>query len=85
MATAFSYTMGFACRATGNVRLPMLTSLLSVATNTLLNSILIFGLLGFPELGLRGAAIATAIARVVELKMCIRDRGPPPRTAAPRA
>lgn len=50
----FSYTMGFACRATGNVRLPMLTSLLSVATNTLLNSILIFGLLGFPELGLRG-------------------------------
>ena len=67
VVTAFSYTMGFACRATGNVRLPMLTSLLSVATNTLLNSILIFGLLGFPELGLRGAAIATAIARVVEL------------------
>lgn len=51
VVTAFSYTMGFACRATGNVRLPMLTSLLSVATNTLLNSILIFGLLGFPELG----------------------------------
>ena len=38
-----------------------------MATNTLLNSILIIGQLGFPELGLRGAAIATAIARVVEL------------------
>ena len=65
--TAFSYTMGFACRATGNVRLPMLTSLISVATNTTLNFILIFGLLGFPALGLRGAAIATSIARTVEL------------------
>ncbi len=71
VVTAFSYTLGFACRATGNVRLPMLTSLLSVATNTALNAVLIFGLLGFPALGLRGAAIATAIARCVELAVLL--------------
>ncbi len=69
IVTAFSYTMGFACRATGNVRLPMITSIMSVATNTVLNFILIFGLLGFPALGLRGAAIATAIARVLEFSV----------------
>lgn len=66
IVTALSFAMGYACRATGNVRLPMLTSLLSVFTNTSLNLVLIFGLLGFPALGLRGAAIATSIARYVE-------------------
>ena len=66
IVTALSFAMGYACRATGSVRLPMLTSLLSVFTNTSLNLVLIFGLLGFPALGLRGAAIATSIARYVE-------------------
>lgn len=66
LVTAGSFALGYACRSTGNVRLPMFTGILSMLTNVTLNFILIFGLLGFPAMGLRGAAIATAIARVLE-------------------
>lgn len=69
IVTALAQTMSFACRSTGQVRLPMVTSLISVFINTALNFVLIFGLLGFPALGLTGAAIATAIARVVEFAL----------------
>ena len=39
----------------------------SMVLNILLNGILIFGLFGFPKLGISGAAIATVIARAAEL------------------
>ena len=39
----------------------------TVVLNIVLNAVLIFGLFGFPALGVRGAALATAIARAVEL------------------
>lgn len=39
----------------------------TVALNIILNAVLIFGLFGFPALGVRGAALATSIARAVEL------------------
>ena len=38
----------------------------SLVVNILINAVLIFGLLGFPALGIRGAAIGTLIARTVE-------------------
>ena len=44
-----------------------LISSVTVIINIVLNTILIFGLLGFPVLGARGAAIATLISRIVEL------------------
>lgn len=39
----------------------------AVVINIILNTILIFGLFGFPKLGVIGAAYATVIARIVEL------------------
>lgn len=39
----------------------------AVILNILLNAVFIFGLLGAPAMGARGAALATVIARVIEL------------------
>jgi putative MATE family efflux protein len=39
----------------------------SLATNVVLNAIFIFGLLGCPAMGVKGAALGTVIARIVEL------------------
>ncbi|MFT6908077.1 MAG: putative MATE family efflux protein [Oleiphilaceae bacterium] len=51
-----------AIRAAGNTKLPSLVMLSISIVNLILDPILIFGLLGFPELGLRGAAIATVVS-----------------------
>ena len=40
---------------------------ISLCTNVVINAILIYGLLGFPTLHVRGAAIGTLISRIVEL------------------
>ena len=43
----------------------------SMLINTFLNWVFIFGNLGAPEMGVRGAALATAIARFIELLIVI--------------
>ncbi|MBE6588610.1 MAG: MATE family efflux transporter [Ruminococcaceae bacterium] len=53
-------------RETGNTLPPMKAGILGVAVNLSLNTLLIFGLLGFPRLGVVGAAIATVFARFTE-------------------
>ena len=47
-------------------RIGMGVSLISLLVNVSLNYVLIFGKLGFPALGIAGAAIATVISRIVE-------------------
>ncbi|WP_132996410.1 MATE family efflux transporter [Sporanaerobacter acetigenes] len=54
-------------RCVGQAKPPMFASLIGVLTNAFLNWILIFGNFGFPAMGVVGAAIATSIARTVEM------------------
>jgi len=53
-------------RSTGTVKIAVAVSSASLVVSVFLNYGLIFGNFGFPALGVPGAAIATAIARVVE-------------------
>ena len=48
------------------VRVTLYTTVLSFFTNIGLNYVLIFGHLGLPAMGVRGAALATVIARALE-------------------
>lgn len=45
--------------------------------NILLNAMLIFGLFGFPKMGIAGAALATTISRAVELLLTIFENMKP--------
>ncbi|EOR20518.1 mate efflux family protein [Clostridium sartagoforme AAU1] len=53
-------------RATNKVKAPVFISIVSIGVNVILNYTFIFGNFGAPELGVRGAALATVIARLVE-------------------
>lgn len=55
----------------GETRIPMAASMTAVAVNLVLDYVLIFGKLGMPVLGVKGAAIATVIAKVVEAAVIV--------------
>ena len=52
-------------QATGNSFLSMVTQLCGAVTNIVLDPIMIFGYLGFPRMGVSGAAVATVIGQFV--------------------
>ena len=58
-------------RSIGAVRIGYVVSLSTLCINVSLNWLLIYGHMGFPELGVRGAAVATLVSRTVELAIVI--------------
>ncbi len=58
-------------RETGDTFMPMMAGVASVVVDVVFNYLLIFGNLGFPMLGVKGAAIATVIARFVEMTIVL--------------
>lgn len=64
--TSITFITAFVLRSTNNVKLPLYVTVVAISINTLLNYLLIFGRLGFPVMGVEGAAIATVIARSFE-------------------
>ena len=60
-----------ALRAVGNTMLPFTIALFSNLLNIVLNYGLILGRLGFPELGVRGAAWGTVVAQAVAVLLMV--------------
>lgn len=69
--TAISNTYVAMLRAVNHVKAPVVISCVAIMVNIVFNYILIYGKLGAPALGVAGAAIATLIARVVEMTLII--------------
>ena len=64
---AFSVPLEMAFKATQQTRVPLIVSTVVFSTNTCLKYIFIFGKFGAPAMGVAGAALATAIARFLEV------------------
>ncbi|MBO5371450.1 MAG: MATE family efflux transporter [Lachnospiraceae bacterium] len=73
ICTTFSFGMfGQFCferllQSTGRTVCTMITQLIGAIINLILDPIMIFGLLGFPKMGIAGAAIATVIGQIVAM------------------
>ena len=68
---AISAPLEMAFKATQQTRVPMIVSSAVFTTNTVLNFLLIFGKLGLPKMGVAGAALATAIARGLDVALIL--------------
>ena len=58
-------------RECGETVVPMISGVVAVLTNLVLDYILIFGRFGLPKMGVAGAAIATVIARFIEMLIVV--------------
>ncbi|WP_319416271.1 MATE family efflux transporter [Marispirochaeta aestuarii] len=64
--TAITFSFVMVLRSCGFTRIPFNAAAAALSTNVVLNAVLIFGMFGFPALGVRGAALGTLIARALE-------------------
>ena len=62
----FSQIYAGSLRSVGRTVSPMVSGIIGFFVNVVLNAVLIFGAFGIPALGVRGASIATVIARIAE-------------------
>jgi len=69
----FCLTQGFitSMRTVESPRVGLLVSIVSLCVDVVLNYVLIFGKLGFEPMGIRGAAVATVIARIAEFAVIL--------------
>lgn len=65
------FTYSSTLRETGKTVVPMIASLIAVFINLGLNYVLIYGKFGMPVLGVKGAAIATVVARFIEAAIVV--------------
>lgn len=69
--TAVTFSYATASRCIENTALPMCISAIAFFINVILDYVLIFGYFGFEAKGVEGAAIATLIARGIEMIMLV--------------
>ncbi|MBN1067827.1 MATE family efflux transporter [Clostridium botulinum] len=58
-------------QSTGEMLYPMMLQIFGAAMNIILDPIMIFGLFGFPALGIKGAAIATVISQISAMSLAV--------------
>lgn len=58
-------------RGAGLTRFPMVYNLIANGSNVLMNFLLIYGIWIFPELGIKGAAIATSCSKIIAFVMAV--------------
>ena len=73
--TAVDNVYAATLKAAEKTYLPMLSGFASILTNTVLNYAFIFGKLGCPAMGVRGAALATVISAAVSMGIDVIHRG----------
>lgn len=69
--TGVTFTLVFVMRAINDTVKPMISSITAIIANVILNYALIYGNLGFQRMEVKGAALATLIARVIEMGLII--------------
>lgn len=65
--TGITFVYNYSLRSIGNTIKPMMISAVALLCNAFFNYVFIFGKFGAPAMGVEGAALATLIARIVEL------------------
>ncbi len=77
---SLAITMSMTLRSTEQVRIPLIGAITAVVSNCCINYVLIFGKLGLPALGVRGAAVGTVcsllINNLVMIVLCRRRHVP---------
>lgn len=73
LLTGFSQIYLCVLKSVERAKTSTLISCTALFLNVFLNAVFIFGLFGAPRLGIIGVALATTIARVVEISLCLTD------------
>lgn len=71
--TSLSLTINAAQRGAGNTKISMKTNVVANLVNLFFNYLLIYGKFGFPQMGVTGAAIATAIGNFVGFMLSLKS------------
>ncbi|MBU5437933.1 MATE family efflux transporter [Tissierella sp. MSJ-40] len=69
---AFNFSIFASLRGSGDTKTPMKINIIANLSNVVGNAVLIYGLFGFPRLGVLGAGISTSLSQVIASIMLVR-------------